>query len=494
MAVFKGDKVYPTGFFDNCSHVGEIPMTIPMVFNGVLDGDKLHRALSRLMELGDWGKLGGRIRKGNGKGVIFDIHVPQPFTEDRPAVKYYKKTFNMNIKDHPLAKQLPTITEHASLQKGFHDFEPLIRHPDAPDSFKELLKTDSPITWLYIVSFNDATIVTLGVLHMLVDAGSIEAILRAWTLVLAGKEDQVPPLLGASEDILYPLSKQPDEKGRQRFPFEKLYLSTFGLILFFIRWFWLNFTTTTLTRTLYLPAARVAQLKAEAREDIALEYRGKEIVPWVSEGDVLQAWTVRMSSLAQSSPRHISCLTMVNLRRRIPELLEAKGDYIQNLIVPLFTSFTPEAARGPLGLAALKIRETLNQQATALYLLDYIRWVREKWEAGKAVSGGMVRPYNCELVPMSNWVQMNLLRTVDFSPALIKGVVPQSGNKTTSAGSPTYVMPGAWRDMSNLRGVWIVTGRDSDGNVWMSCYMTPAIAKVVEQEIASWDAVKPTQQ
>ena len=33
-----------------------------MIFNDVLDANKLNDALSRLLEIGDWKKLGGRLR------------------------------------------------------------------------------------------------------------------------------------------------------------------------------------------------------------------------------------------------------------------------------------------------------------------------------------------------------------------------------------------------------------------------------------------------
>jgi hypothetical protein len=31
-------------------------------FNDVLDADKLHASLSRLLEIGDWKKVGGRLK------------------------------------------------------------------------------------------------------------------------------------------------------------------------------------------------------------------------------------------------------------------------------------------------------------------------------------------------------------------------------------------------------------------------------------------------
>jgi hypothetical protein len=37
-------------------------LTWMMRFNDVLDGEKLHRSLSKLLEVGDWKKLGGRLK------------------------------------------------------------------------------------------------------------------------------------------------------------------------------------------------------------------------------------------------------------------------------------------------------------------------------------------------------------------------------------------------------------------------------------------------
>jgi hypothetical protein len=56
------DHVYPTHMLDDNPTLRGIVLTWTMCFNDVLDPDKLYVALSRLLEIGDWRKLGGRLR------------------------------------------------------------------------------------------------------------------------------------------------------------------------------------------------------------------------------------------------------------------------------------------------------------------------------------------------------------------------------------------------------------------------------------------------
>jgi hypothetical protein len=58
------DEVLPMHYFDDNPVNRSILIAWTMRFNDVLDADKLHDGLARLLEIGDWRKLGGRIRKG----------------------------------------------------------------------------------------------------------------------------------------------------------------------------------------------------------------------------------------------------------------------------------------------------------------------------------------------------------------------------------------------------------------------------------------------
>ena len=50
-------------YFDDNSINRSVLLYITLRFDNVLDPERLRRSLERLMELGDWRKLGARIRK-----------------------------------------------------------------------------------------------------------------------------------------------------------------------------------------------------------------------------------------------------------------------------------------------------------------------------------------------------------------------------------------------------------------------------------------------
>lgn len=54
--------VYPVHTLD-CMQMYQTFVATTMLFNDVLDADMLHASLSRLLEIGDWRKLGGRLKK-----------------------------------------------------------------------------------------------------------------------------------------------------------------------------------------------------------------------------------------------------------------------------------------------------------------------------------------------------------------------------------------------------------------------------------------------
>jgi hypothetical protein len=56
------DDIFPSHFLDDTKNLQSLILTWTLRFNDVLDVDKLHGALVRLLQIGDWRKLGGRVR------------------------------------------------------------------------------------------------------------------------------------------------------------------------------------------------------------------------------------------------------------------------------------------------------------------------------------------------------------------------------------------------------------------------------------------------
>jgi hypothetical protein len=57
------DTIIPMYYFDDNSINRSVLLYITLRFDNVLDPERLRHSLERLMELGDWRKLGARIRK-----------------------------------------------------------------------------------------------------------------------------------------------------------------------------------------------------------------------------------------------------------------------------------------------------------------------------------------------------------------------------------------------------------------------------------------------
>jgi hypothetical protein len=58
----ESDDVYPVHMLDDTKTLRDIVVAWTLRFNDVLDADKLYVSLSRLLAIGDWRKLGGRLR------------------------------------------------------------------------------------------------------------------------------------------------------------------------------------------------------------------------------------------------------------------------------------------------------------------------------------------------------------------------------------------------------------------------------------------------
>ncbi len=58
----KTDDVFPVHFIDQAGLIRESIINYTFQFNDVLDAEKLHDSLVSLLRIGDWKKLGGRLR------------------------------------------------------------------------------------------------------------------------------------------------------------------------------------------------------------------------------------------------------------------------------------------------------------------------------------------------------------------------------------------------------------------------------------------------
>lgn len=157
----------------------------------------------------------------------------------------------------------------------------------------------------------------------------------------------------------------------------------------------------------------------QALEEATITTPPTDEKPFVSEGDVLAAWTTRR--IASSDPRKlpVTTLTTVNLRYRFKSLMQTTGVYTQNLASAAYTFLSPAMVRGPLGPIALANRQHLEAQTTEPQLRAIMRTVMAEKE--KKDTTLLFGEPNMLLVLISNWTKAKIMQAADFSPGRAKG-------------------------------------------------------------------------
>ncbi|RDW87132.1 uncharacterized protein DSM5745_03774 [Aspergillus mulundensis] len=477
------DQVYPVHLLDDTKAFRNLVLTWTLRFNDVLDADKLHASLCRLLEIGDWRKVGGRLRlNDNGR---LEIHSPNPFTAERPAVSYTHRTLTMDLEDHPLASILPKPTKTPSLQQGPGAFQEFAVRENAPATLADFIYHDTPQLSLHITSFNDATLVGLSWPHTLMDVMGQQALLHAWSLVVAGRESEVPPLLGARDDELCALADAPDAQKEESMLAEKR-LRGVAMLMFALRFLWdMLWNWTVEARTVFLPKSVVDDLLHQARRDLAVSAPDGDQdaeKPFISEGDVLTAWASRAIARSLSRPRPITVLQVLNARFRLPSLIKAPGVYIQNMAMGTFAFHSPALIKnGTLGPLALQNRRDLTAQATEKQVLALLRELRQRAKSGREPVIVCGEP-NATLMIVSNWTRANALKTADFGGAVVRPG-EQGPSRLNPPGTPVFHFPNSMRRDPTQRNVVVVLGKDHGGNYWLAGMLRPQTWAVMEKDV-----------
>jgi hypothetical protein len=385
----------------------------------------------------------------------------------------------INIEDHPLAKTLPKPTEAPSTQPGPPTFRDFAARKDAPETLEDFVYHDTPQLSLHITAFNDATLVALSWPHTLMDVMGQQALLHSWSLVLAGRESEVPSMLGAREDAICAAADAPVEK-EEEFILGQKQLKGSAMVMFGLRFAWdLLWNQVVETRTIFLPKRVVAELRSQALAELAAQDDGKK--PFVSEGDVLTAWATRAVASSLPQPRPVTVLHALNARFRLTSLMQASGLYVQNMAVAACTFLSPEIATGALGPIALENRRHLTEQATEAQVLAFLRKLRR--EPGSDPALVLCGQPDALLMPFTNWTKAAFFKTADFGPAVV--CAGETGQlRTNPPGTMVFHHAQSMRQGPTVRNVVVVLGKDHGDNYWLTGILLPQAWAKIEEEIS----------
>jgi hypothetical protein len=424
-----------------------------------------------------------------------EYHVPTQYTQSRPPINYTHITEHMALRQHHIGSRLPHATGKLESFGGNGFVRAVTDAESKPLLLEDYIYGDRPQLGLHIKNFNDATMITITWSHTLLDAMGRTLLLRAWQAMLEGRDDDVPDFVGYDEDLMADLGTDAYE-AQEDFVLKPKLLGTLGMVHFIFNYLWEYFWYPVADgRMIAMPASYFARIKALAFADLETlpkdritftnpalsKSAGSSEKPFLSDGDILTAWLMRLivraNPLIRDAPnRTVTVLNLFGMRDLLrttsPALFPKHGAYIHNCISQIYSLFTAqEMVTLPLGYVAARLRADLVTQGS-----------RAQMEAGqrlgKAAGGlAMYGDGGTALCTMTNWYKARLYET-DFSAAVVGGA------KAERSGKPAYIhlYLGCAKGFT-VRSSGTVIGRDGRGNWWMGSIMRKEFLEGFERAV-----------
>lgn len=181
------DTIIPVHYWDDTALCRSAILYDLMRFDNVLDVEKLKLSLEKLLNREGWRKLGARVRlnvvitpsispyspctyidQEDGK---LEYHIPACSNQGRIPFSFHHEALNLDINDHPQASRLrapsTSVTPHILCHEV--DVVDLMRRPGDPEALEDYLDSDLPLLGIRIITFHDATLITISWPHIVLD-------------------------------------------------------------------------------------------------------------------------------------------------------------------------------------------------------------------------------------------------------------------------------------------------------------------------------------
>ncbi|KAJ6005905.1 hypothetical protein N7451_003849 [Penicillium sp. IBT 35674x] len=463
------DTVVPIYDIDYMSHQ---TMELIMRFDDVLDQAKLQQSLKRLLKIGNWRKLGARVRpKGDPAEKKYEYHIPEQYDDVRPGFIYRVSKHSGSINSHPTAARLPRHNHGTPTLGSSQVFSELGLRSEDPRDLTDWAYTDLPQLFFHHVVFTDATVISMTYPHSLMDGVGHGTFLRAWMAVLHEREHEVPEL-GSFEDYRSPLA---DKTPAKNFILYDHLLSRLGLLLFLFNSFIENMWATREEKIVCVPGEFVRELRAQTLNELD----PKQEKQFLSENDVILAWFTRtiLSAAKTSGKRSLILMNSFDIRS---VALPPQVAHLFNAVIPAYTIVpVSQVLKQPLAFLATQIRHSLAQQRVPEQIEAWYAMVGARLKQGLfpliGTSGGFTTTY-------TNWDKAGLFR-LDLSPAVTQQGLPLD-QRTSKIGYPSCVFCANCFSMLKLRSAGVCLGKDGKGNWWFQWLLRKREWKKIEEYLS----------
>ncbi|KAK1825795.1 hypothetical protein QBC39DRAFT_400198 [Podospora conica] len=475
------DRIIPLHFFENSPLVQGNNMAATLVFDEVLDPEKLRTSLEALVTRDGWHRLGGRLRK-NPSGTI-EWHIPTTFPPSRPPLTFTHTTHTQPTTTHPIARLIPSpsTTDLPSIIGNPDDLAPLAWDDDnyRPAGIADYLTADRPVLGLRVHSFPDKTLVVLQWQHVAFDALGLGYVVENWARMLHERGDEVPTPCGGEGDPFAVLATGAREAG-ERHVLADREVGGWGMVRWGVGAGVDMLVREKENRMVCVPEGvwrgemerALRELRGEA------EKKGEDVGRvFLTENDVVTAWVLRcvVVSKGMSPERTVNASIAMSLRRSFEgDLIPvATGQpYVGNAFgwANVLVS-AGDVASKPLSWLACQLRRAINEQGTRAQHEAYYARVRE---SGMGLPIVIFGDGSMAQVGFSNWSKAGLF-DVDFSPARKeagKEGIPCRASYVQENHGPIKPANG-----------FFVLGKDEKGNYWTSAYKVKGEWAAFEEQL-----------
>lgn len=411
--------------------------------------------------------------------------MPVEFTDKLPPFAYSHNDLSAtSIDEDPIGCRFPKSTQTARIHARLPEYIQFAVEPGHPTSFGEYVKRGWPQLGLRISSFKDATLVGLTWPHTVMDGSGKKELLAAWSLVLAGREQEVPTLIGASRDVAWDIAgRYADDEIGQLVVQDQL--TGLARCRFIAKLVWRSITAPAAeVRTFYAPTHIIAGFRQEAIDQLPDDPKtGKR--PFLSEGDIVAAWLLRTVVKTEPQPSQFLLVGALNARNRVPELQQGTGVYVQNLISLYYAQFPSSVTDGALATTALSHRLQVAEQATEHQLVRH--FMNKRSEIERKENGDSVKFYCGEddrLVFCNNLSGLRIAAAADFTPA----VLPNEDGSYSSGKAVYYHFQSFPVKGAVPRNSFVIFDKDSSG-YWIGANISKAAWAEIMHDIGVTEVI-----
>jgi hypothetical protein len=390
----------------------------------------------------------------------------------------------MTLSEHPELRAFAFgKLEKPTLLGPFDPLRPYLRGAKAPERLDDWLYSDAPQLAVHVVVLKDVTFVTITFIHILMDAMGFTALLKGWSAVLRGREDQIPSIVDAGED---PLATIHQMTPASKYVLADRMLKGWGFIVFVIQYiFELLWWRQDEERLIFVPGIYLKEIRDSALAELNDNPSQSAQPSFISESDVLLSWWTRIfiKALNPSPNKPVTILNVFDIRGVLAEmglLPSADTALIANVTWPTVILVTAgEIISKPISYLASQVRHAIDTHRTPEQVQATAATQREAREkTGQPAVYGDVGTF---LFACSNWHKGKLFQ-MDFSPAVVKEN-PSQSERANLSGRPLLVFATGKFVKFSPRNSLAVMGKDAAGNWWMKNVLRTSLWSAVEKQL-----------